>query len=144
MSFRRGETVVDTMYVGLQKRQQPLPGQKEPQGNVYTITKDKVTVYGAPFITMDSGTTYHFVIDCPGHPFYITTDSQGGGVMRNPIQSLVEAIEIVPENTEEKGNVGIEKGVLTWTPSREHSQMKLFYQCNYYPSMGNQIIVKLP
>lgn len=144
MSIRRGETVVDTLYIGLQKRQHPLPGQKEPEGNVYSITKDKITVYGMPICTLTAGVTYNLVIDCPGNPFYITTDVQGGGVLRTPIQSMAGAIEIVAENTAEKGNVGIEKGTLTWTPSRDHSQMKLWYQCNYYTNMGNQIVVNLP
>lgn len=142
MSFRRGERTVDTLYVGLQKRTIPLPGQVEPQGMIFTISKDQKEVYGCPYVTLNVGTTYRFVIDTPKHPFYITTDSEGGGVLRKPLQSLVGVIEIVPETTGEEGNVGIEKGILTWTPSIEHAQMKLFYQCNFYPSMGNSIWVK--
>lgn len=143
MSIKRGETVIETLYIGLQKRTTPLPGDAEPQGLVYNITKDHKEFYGAPYITLVAGTTYKFVIDTPGHPFYITTDANGGGVISKPSMSMIGAIDIEPESTGEKGNVGIEKGVLTWTPERAHAQMKLYYQCNYHKNMGNEVIVKL-
>jgi len=144
MSVKRGETKYDTLYIGLQKRIEPLPGQQEAQGMVYAITKDHKEVYGRPFVTLNVGTTYRFVIETPGHPFYITTDELGGGAIREPALSYVGSIEIVPENTDEKGNVGITKGILTWSPSAEHTQMKLFYQSNFHQGCGNQIIVKFP
>jgi hypothetical protein len=140
MSLRRGETKVDYLYIGLAKREVP-PGQKAVSPYIYTITKDGQTIYQSPYLTVEVGTIYHFVIDTPGHPFYITTHPRGGGVAAGPSQSMAGAIEIIPESTGQIGNVGIEKGTLSWTPAALHSQMKLFYQCNYYPDMGNSIIV---
>jgi hypothetical protein len=144
--LKRGETKVDTLYVGIAPRTIPFPDGRAPgeKDMLYTITKDQQTVYNVPHVTLDVGITYLFVVNTPGYPFYITTDAQGGGVLRQPIQSMSGSIEIIPECTGEKGNVGMEKGSLRWTPSREHSQMKLFYQCNYYPFMGNSISVRLP
>lgn len=144
MSLKRGGTVVDTLFIGLQPRTVPFQGETEPRGMVYSITKDQNEIFGAPLVTLTAGTTYKFVIDTPGHPFYITTDPMGAGVLRQPIQSMIGSIDITPESTGEKGNVGIEKGVLTWTPSREHAQMKLYYHCNFHPYMGNSIVVQLP
>lgn len=143
MSVQRGDNKIDVLYVSLVQRKVPAPGEKEPEGMVYAISKDKIEVYGAPYITMTVGTTYRFVIDTPGYPFYITTDPAGGGLFRNPPLSYIGAIEITPENTDEKGNVGLEKGVLTWTPESAHSQMTLYYQSNFHSYAGNQIIVKL-
>lgn len=140
MSLKRGETKTDYLYIGLEKRE-VLPGQKPISPFVYSITKDNQTIYRAPYVTVEVGTIYHFIIDTPGHPFYITTHPRGGGVSAGPTQSMAGAIEIVAESTGQLGNVGIEKGTLCWIPSALHSQMKLFYQCNYYPDMGNSIIV---
>lgn len=142
MSVKRGETKYDTLYIGLQKRVNPTPNETSEM--VYAITKDHKEVYGKPFVTLLVGTTYRFVIETPGHPFYITTDELGGGAIRDPPLSYVGSIEVVPENTDEKGNVGITKGVLTWSPAAEHTQMKLFYQSNFHQGAGNQIIVKYP
>lgn len=141
MSVQRGETRLDILYIGLQPRKVPVKG--ESSEFVYSITKDKVEVFGCPLVTLTVGTTYRFVIDTPGYPFYITTDPEGGGIFRSPPLSFVGSIEITPENTEEKGNVGLEKGVLTWTPESAHSQMTLYYQSNFHSHAGNQIIVRL-
>jgi hypothetical protein len=142
MSLKRGENVNDYLYIGLAERTIPLPGQKKASGLIYTVTRDHIEIYRAPFITLDVGVTYHFVIDTPGHPFYITTDDKGGGVQLEPVQSMIGAIQITPETTQELGNVGITKGTLKWTPNRDHNQMTLFYQCDYHPSMGNTIHVR--
>ena len=143
MSLKRGETAIDTLYVGLQNRTLAAPGETEPKGFVYTITKDQVQIFGAPFITLEVGKTYRFIIDTPGHPFYITDDVAGGGVMSKPMMSMIGAITIEPECTGDKGNVGIEKGILTWTPDSLHSQMTLYYQCNFHKYMGNRIYVNM-
>ena len=142
MSVKIGNTEVEILYVGLAPRTIPDEQGSKPEGNIYTISKDNLEIYGRPFVTLISGKTYKFIINCPGYPFYITTDSQGGGAVKNPPLSFIGAIDITPESTGEKGNIGIEKGELTWTPSSDHTQMKLFYQCNYYRNMGNEIIVK--
>jgi hypothetical protein len=141
MSVQRGETRLDILYIGLQPRKVPVEG--ESSEFVYSITKDKVDIFHAPNVTLCCGTTYRFVIDTPGYPFYITTDPAGGGVFLNPSISYIGSIEITPENTDEKGNVGLEKGVLTWTPESAHSQMTLYYQSNFHSYAGNRIIVKL-
>lgn len=139
MSIKSGDVRPEILYVGLQRRTVPLKGESKPSGNVFTISKDQVEIYGAPILTLNADVTYSFVIDTPGHPFYITTSEAGGGVMLDPPQSLIGQIEITPETSGELGNVGIEKGILTYIPSRDHAQMKLYYQCNYQPHMGNSI-----
>lgn len=142
MSVRRGEDRTDTLYIGLQPRKLPIEGEEDSSEMVYSISKDQVEIFGCPFVTLSCGTTYRFVIDTPGYPFYITTDPVGGGIFRQPVLSYVGSIEITPENSDEKGNVGLEKGVLTWTPESAHSQMTLYYQSNFHHHAGNQIIVK--
>ena len=142
MSVQRGGSKVDTLYVGLRERKLPVEGDNDPSEMVFSVSKDNVEVFGKPFISLAVGTTYRFVIDTPGYPFYITTDPFGGGIFRKPPMSYVGSIEITPENTDEKGNVGLEKGVLTWTPESAHSQMTLYYQSNFHHDAGNQIIVK--
>ncbi len=144
MSIRREGQTVDTLYVGTQPRKIPLPEQKEAKGSVYNISKDKQTIYGAPVVTLNVGQRYRFIIDSPGHPFYITTNFNGGGIGNKPSTSLIGMIEIPIETAESKGNVGIEKGILVWTPKKEHAQMTLYYQCNYHKRMGNEIKVQNP
>lgn len=145
MSLKRGEEKIEILYVGLDQRKEALPDGRPPTPKdlVYTITKDGKSIFHAPYVTLDAGTSYLFVINTPGYPFYITTDPHGGGVLLQPIQSMIGAIDIVPESTIEKGNVGLDKGRLKWVPAREHAQMKLYYQCNYYPDMGKDIAVRL-
>jgi hypothetical protein len=142
MSIRRQEQVIETLYIGVQPRKVPIPGETKPTGYVYNITSDKVEIFGAPVVTVIVGRTYRFEIDAKNYPFYVTTDPVGGGALKN--LSLVGAIEIPIEAPESKGNVGIEKGILVWTPKKEHTQMELYYQCNYHKYMGNKINVVMP
>jgi hypothetical protein len=135
MSIRREEQVIETLYIGIQPRRVPAPGEVVPTGNVYNITADKNEIYGAPIVSVTVGKTYRFEIN-------ISSDAVGGGALRN--LSLVGAIEIQIESPESKGNVGIEKGILVWTPKKEHTQMDLYYQCNYHKYMGNKINVTMP
>jgi len=144
MSIRQEGHVIETLYVGVQPRKVPLPGETEPKGSVYNISVDKIEIFGAPILTLIVGNTYRFVIDTPGHPFYISMDEHGAGMMRTPTLSLIGAIEIPIETSESKGNVGIEKGILVWSPRPEHAQIKLYYQCNYHKNMGNAINIVLP
>lgn len=139
MSIRRAGQTVETLYVGTQDRKIPFPGEKVPKGSVYSVTMNKQEIYGCPIITLNVGQRYKFIIDTPGHPFYITTDPNGGGMSKKA--SMIGSIEIQIETAESLGNVGIEKGVLVWTPTSDHAQMQLFYQCNYHKSMGNKINV---
>lgn len=110
---------------------------------IYEISMDGREFYGKPIITVNVGKTYIFEIDTPKCPFYITTDSVGGGFNESEFLSMRGAIDIIPENTNEKGNIGIEKGTLTWIPKYTHSEMKLYYQCNFYSGLGNEIKVVL-
>lgn len=144
MSFSRGNVKVEELYVGITNRTLPFPDGKKPTetDKIYTITKDKKEIYGAPYVTLEAGHTYIFHVDAPGYPFYITQDKSGGGVLRQPMESLAGSIKILAISTGEKENIGIEKGFLRWSPDRNHSQMELFYQCNYYPHMGSSIVVK--
>lgn len=144
MSIRQEGQKIETLYVGVQPRKVPAPGELKPHGSVYNITSDQIEIFGAPILTLVIGNTYRFIIDAPGHPFYITTDSTGGGATRNPSMSLTGAIEIPIEERNSKGNVGIEKGNLVWTPRKDHMEMKLFYQCNFHKHMGNIINVIEP
>lgn len=142
MSIKSGDSNPEVLYIGLKKRTIPLEGESIPQGFVFTISKDEIEIYGAPILTLNAESTYQFVIDTPGYPFYITTSNVGGGVNLDPPQSLIGQIEIVPQTSGELSNVGIEKGVLTFTPSRDHTQMKLYYQSNFHPHAGNSLVVK--
>jgi hypothetical protein len=142
MSIRKEEQIIETLYIGVQSRKVPAPGEIKPIGNVYNITADRNEIFGAPVVTVIVGRTYRFEIDAKNYPFYITTDPVGGGALKN--LSLVGAIEIPIEAPESKGNVGIEKGLLVWTPKKEHTQMELYYQCNYHKYMGNKINVVMP
>lgn len=125
------------LYVGTQPRKPP------GKGHVYTITTDKVSIYGAPAVTLYVGQTYEFVIDTPGHPFYITTSNTGGG-SREVKTNMIGRISISREASHSLGNVGIDKGRLTWTPRKEHVDMSLFYQCNHHKNMGNALNVSYP
>lgn len=144
MSIRKEGQVIETLYVGVQPRRVPLEGETAAKGSVYNISVDKKEIFGAPIITLVVGNTYRFVIDTPGHPFYITTDPEGGAVSRPEKLSLLGAIEVPIESSESKGNVGIEKGVLVFSPKAEHAQMELYYQCNYHKKMGNKVNVIIP
>jgi len=144
MSIKYADTSLEILYVGVQARKVPLPGENKASGNVFNITMDQNEIFGAPKITLVVGKTYKFIINTPNHPFYITTDNEGAGVKRTPPISLIGAIDIPVEGPESKGNVGIEKGILIWTPKKEHTQMKLYYECNYHKFMGNEINVVMP
>lgn len=139
MSIQKGDKYTHTLCVGVKPREIPIEQGKQAQGFVYTISNDNYEIYGAPIITLTVGERYRFEINTPNHPFYITTDAQGAGVGRKPPLSLVGAIEIQKETGDSLGNVGIEKGVLVWTPTSDHAQMPLYYQCNYHAVMGNEI-----
>jgi len=149
MSIKAAQADIDVMYVTLQKRLVPAPGEREVKGVIYGITKDKIVtpqteILNRPFITLDVGKTYRFVVNTPKYPFYITTSPVGAGVYCDPPISYIGSIDFELESADEKGNCGIEEGQLTWTPSPEHAQMKLFYQCNIEAYMGNDIVVRFP
>lgn len=110
--------------------------EKKP---IYVFTIDDHELYGKPILSLKVGQTYIFDINTPRCPFYITSDSVGGGINENEILSMRGAINIESENAYEIGNVGIEKGTLTWTPDFIHRNMELYYQCNFFSGMGNRI-----
>jgi hypothetical protein len=142
MSVTHGKVETTDFYIGLQDRTTILPGDTKPKGKVFTVTMDRNAIYGAPTITLKAGNVYNFIIDAPGHPFYITSDSEGGGNNRDPPLPLVGAIQITPSSSDDLGNVGIEKGILTWRPLDDHKQMNLYYQCNNHAFCGYIIKVE--
>ena len=114
-----------------------------PKKYIYILTLDDNELFGKPIISMKVGTTYVFEINAPRFPFYITSDSKGGGFAENENYSMRGGIEIPSENAYESGNVGMESGTLTWTPQFIHKDMGLYYQCNFVPNMGNVIKISL-
>lgn len=136
MSVTFGGQEVVKIKVGLGKSKFD---SKQP---IYVMSIDDLEYYGKPLLSLKTDVTYVFEIDAKGCPFYITSDSKGGGFNENENYSMRGAIEIPSENAYESGNVGIEKGTLTWTPSFIHRDMKLYYQCNFFPEMGNVIKIK--
>lgn len=115
----------------------------DPKKSVFVLTTDDKELYPKAEVHLKVGITYIFDIDTPGCPFYITSDSKGGGFNESESLSMRGAIEIQSENAYENGNVGIEKGTLTWTPDFIHKNMVLYYQCNYFSEMGNRIKISL-
>jgi hypothetical protein len=115
-----------------------IPGQA-----IYSITMDDNEFYGKPELTLRVGNTYRFEIDTPQFPFYITSNSSGGGTKNTPPESMIGVIQINAENNEALSNIGIVKGVLVWTPELIHTEMDLYYQCNYFPDMGNNLRVTI-
>lgn len=114
-----------------------------PKKTVFVLTTDDNQLFPRAEIHLKVGNTYIFDINTPGCPFYVTSDSKGGGFNEDERFSMRGAVEINSENAYENGNVGIEKGTLTWTPDFIHKDMDLYYQCNYYSEMGNKIIISL-
>lgn len=107
-----------------------------PSGE-YLIWEDGgIQPYARPTITLFVGIRYEFKIDTPGQPFYLTTDSQGGGGSLKPAKHLKGAISV-------PGNSGIKKGSLFWKPDLDHLKMKLFYQSDAKKGIGNSITVML-
>ena len=103
---------------------------------VFGISKDNENFYHNPPLILNPLTNYEFIIQSPGHPFYITTNKQGG------TKTLDGAITIKSMNRYRSSNSGIENGILSWSPSAAHSKMKLYYQCDLHKNMGNEIIFK--
>tara|TARA_R110002072_G_scaffold45565_4_gene126725 strand:+ start:377 stop:793 length:417 start_codon:yes stop_codon:yes gene_type:complete len=137
MSLSIGNRTIEKMKVVVTESKLN-PGQP-----IYSITMDENEYYGRPELSFKVGRTYKFEFDTLNHPFYITTDEHGGGSKRNPTQSMIGTIQIIPENSNESGNVGLVTGSLTWTPQYHHQEMNLYYQCNDHPHMGNQIHITL-
>lgn len=113
---------------------------EDGSGTMVYSMMDEAEVIPRPELILYVGQQYKLNINAKGYPFYITTNPIGGCKEIN----YEGSIEIRPENSSSLGNVGIEIGSLIWTPKGSHSQMELYYQCNYYPNMGNKIIVKYP
>lgn len=80
-------------------------------------------------LLLTAGRTYKFIIDTPGHPFYITENPFGG---KNDPRSSDVTVEKV------------EKGILSYTPKQEDVGKNLFYQCAKHPKMGYKIWVSSP
>lgn len=87
----------------------------------------------APRLELPLGYEYIFDLDVEGYPFYITTDAIGGS-------KKLKGVILNDNNT----NVtkAIESGKLHFTPTSEHKDMKLYYQCDSTRLMGGRIIIK--
>ena len=107
-----------------------VTSRSDGKGHVYAISNSSNSNGTSPRVTpklnLVSGNSYRFEIDTPGHPFYITTNSVGGG------NNLIGALGF-------PNNIGIEKGSLAWTPVK--TNVRVYYQCNYHKNMGGEIII---
>lgn len=75
---------------------------------------------------LTAGETYKFIINTPGHPFYITSDPFGGS--KDPASKDPEVKKV-------------EVGELLYTPKQEDVGKSLYYQCSIHPKMGYKICV---
>jgi hypothetical protein len=76
-------------------------------------------------LTLKRGTTYSFVINTPGHPFYLTTSPAGG---------MGASGEVTAGVTGSRSSTG----TLTFTPDASHPAL-LYYQCAVHSPMGWKI-----
>jgi len=82
---------------------------------------------GAP-ITLKRGTTYTFGVNSPGHPFYISTNADGGPGFPGEITAGVT-------------NSRTEFGVLSYTPDNATTS-PVYYNCGVHLDMGGMIILQ--
>jgi hypothetical protein len=78
-------------------------------------------------LTLMRGHTYTFGIDAPGHPFYLTTDANGGPGAPGEITTGVMGSET-------------QNGTLTFTPGASTPNL-IYYQCAVHLDMGYKIDV---
>ncbi len=97
-----------------------------PYYNVGASTTYKINSQEAPVLNLVRGQTYTFGIDAPGHPFYLTTDPNGGpaGV------SAELTTGVMGQQTE--------VGEMTFTPSASTPNL-IYYQCAVHTDMGWKI-----
>jgi len=79
-------------------------------------------------LTLTRGTTYTFGVSTPGHPFYISTSTVGGGS---------------GEVTNGVTNSMTTSGTLSFTPNGTHPDL-LYYQCDIHNNMGWKINIVDP
>jgi hypothetical protein len=77
-------------------------------------------------LLLTEGRTYKFIIETPGHPFYITDDPFGGPKDPKATDPKVQKMD---------------RGELIYTPGKEAVSMNLYYQCASHPKMGYKIWV---
>ena len=104
----------------------------------FFISENRENFYQAPKLNLEVGTQYHFDVKTPGQLFYITSDSEGGGLEEN--NSLKGAITIQTYGINDIKN-GTEDGFIIWTPTKIHKTMEIYYQSNNKKNMGNKITV---
>ena len=75
---------------------------------------------------LTAGRTYKFIINTPGHPFYITDDPFGGSSDPKASDPNVKKVD---------------KGELQKKKKKEDVGMNLYYQCAIHPKMGYKIWV---
>lgn len=94
----------------------------------YTVTNSGmnyvISAQNNPTLTLIKGNTYTFVINAPGHPFWIQTSSAG-----------YNAGNVYSTGTT---NLGTASGTITWTIP-ENAPDTLFYQCQYHSMMWGRI-----
>jgi hypothetical protein len=77
-----------------------------------------------PVLTLQAGNTYNFIVNAPGHPFWIKTDRVIGEAARYDVGVT---------------NNGTESGTVTITLPADKVPPRLFYQCGKHLVMGNAL-----
>ena len=98
----------------------PLFGKGEPVGFVVD------GVEGAP-ITLTRGKKVTFGVDAPGHPFYLSTNVDGGPGFPGEITAGVT-------------NSRVQTGLLTFTPGAD-TPSTIYYNCGVHLDMGGTITI---
>jgi len=86
-----------------------------------------------PSITLYKGNTYKFVIDTPGHPFFIMTEPFKTGIAQDGSTSVLYSTGVE--------NNGIDKGTVTFTVP-DNAPDILYYQCGSHSAMFGILSIK--
>ena len=95
----------------------------------YTVTAQGNSAFlingnANPILTLQAGNTYNFIVNAPGHPFWIKTDRVIGDAARYDVGVT---------------NNGTESGTVTIELPADKVPPKLFYQCGKHIVMGNAL-----
>jgi hypothetical protein len=104
---------------------------KTPANPEYHVGADTGYVINgveAAVLTLTRGTKYTFGINAPGHPFYLTTDANGGPGYPGEITGAT----VTGQATE--------TGEMTFTPDATTPNL-IYYQCGVHTNMGWQITI---
>ena len=119
-------------------------GSEQPLGaeRTYEVTNSGQSYYNLdgyeqPSITLVRGKTYTFNVDASGHPFHISTDSNGGDF------SGIYTDGVSVTNPSSANDNATETGTLTFTVPLDAPDT-LYYQCGQHSGMGATITVVDP